>query len=105
MVAHLDFDPSCGRDAPGRLRVVEVISVGKGDDYRPRLEGQSIEITNLPSGRYLLVHRSNPARRLRESDYSNNAASALLLLSRRAGRPPSVRVLARCRASVRCPAP
>jgi hypothetical protein len=65
----------CGRGEPERLIVREGISPGYGDDYVPRLEGQSIDITDLPAGRYALRHRVNVDRTLRESDYGNNEAS------------------------------
>jgi Lysyl oxidase len=81
--------------------VREGISPGFGDDYDPELEGQLVDVTNVPAGRYVLVHRANPERALEESDYENNAASVLLQL-RRAGVIPSVRVLARCRDADTC---
>jgi Lysyl oxidase len=65
----------CGRGEPERLIVREGISPGYGDDYVPRLEGQSIDITDLPAGRYVLRHLVNVDRTLRESDYNNNEAS------------------------------
>jgi hypothetical protein len=64
----------CGRGQPERLIVREGISPGYGDDYVPRLEGQSIDITGLPAGRYVLRHRVNVERALRESDYGDNSA-------------------------------
>jgi hypothetical protein len=64
----------CGRGQPERLVVREGISPGYGDDYVPRLEGQSIDITGLPAGRYVLRHRVNVDRTLRESDYRDNSA-------------------------------
>jgi hypothetical protein len=64
----------CGRGQPERLVVREGISPGYGDDYVPRLEGQSIDITGLPAGRYVLRHRVNVERALRESDYGDNSA-------------------------------
>ena len=51
----------------------------------------------LKPGRYVLVHRANPERELRERSYANNAASVLLALRGRA-----VRVLASCPDSARC---
>jgi hypothetical protein len=85
----------CGLGATGRLHLVEGISVGYGDDYPANLEGQSIPLTGLPAGRYVLIHSVNVQRRLRETDYGNNAASLLLRLQWRAG-APSLRVLRRC---------
>ena len=64
----------CGRGQPERLIVREGISPGYGDDYVPRLEGQSIDITGLPAGRYVLRHRVNVDQALRESDYGDNSA-------------------------------
>ena len=95
------YTSRCGLGATRRLRMTEGISVGYGDDYDPWLEGQSLPLGGLPAGRYLLVHRVNAGRRLRESDYSNNAASVLLRLSRRSGEP-RVRVIRRCPGTARC---
>ena len=52
----------CGRDQPGLLRLRQGISPGFGDDYEPGREGQFVDVTNVPAGRYLLVHRANPER-------------------------------------------
>jgi hypothetical protein len=71
----------CGRGQPERLVVREGISPGYGDDYVPRLEGQWIDITDLPAGRYALRHRVNLDRALRESDYGNNSAEVPFDLS------------------------
>ena len=95
------FTGSCGRNQPERLRVRSGISVGYGDDYSAFLEGQSLRISGLPGGRYVLVHRVNVDRKLRELSYRNNAASVLLGLRWRGG-TPSVRVLARCPSTDRC---
>ena len=43
--------------------------------------GQELDITGLPAGRYVIVHRVNANRDLRESDYSDNASSLALDLS------------------------
>jgi hypothetical protein len=92
----------CGRGQPGLLTVREGISPGYGDDYVPALEGQYVDVTQVPAGRYVLVHRANPERALEESDYANNAASVLVQLRRTTGEIPSVRVLARCPDSAQC---
>ena len=91
----------CGRGGPGLLAVSEGISPGYGDDYVPRLEGQYVDVTSVPEGRYVLVHLANPSRTVEESDQSNNAASVLLEL-RRTGQVPTIRVLARCPDGPRC---
>jgi hypothetical protein len=81
----------CGRNQPQARTLREGISPGFGDDYVPEKEGQSIDVTDVPPGRYVLVHRANPERTLRESSYANNAASIAIELDGR-----HVRVLARC---------
>ena len=93
---------NCGKNQPERVRIEQGISPGYGDDYVPRLEGQYVDITELPAGRYILVHRVNPERELRESSYANNAASVLLELRRPPGEPPEVEILESCPASERC---
>ena len=50
------------------------LSAGWGDTYDSWLEGQSLDITGLPDGIYRLVSTTNPAARLVESNYDNNAA-------------------------------
>jgi hypothetical protein len=91
----------CGLGEPGLMQIQEGISVGYGDDYDPTLEGQYVRLSGLPSGRYLLVHRVNADRALRESRYDNNAASLLVDLAWRRGRP-EVRALRACTGSARC---
>ena len=95
------YTSRCGLGEAGRLRLVEGISVGYGDDYPANLEGQFLPLTGLPAGRYVLIHSVNVRRRLRETDYGNNAASLLLRLQWRAG-APRLRVLRRCPASEHC---
>jgi hypothetical protein len=92
----------CGRGQPERLRIRQGLSPGFGDDYVPRLEGQYIDVTGLPTGRYVLVHRVNPDRDLLESSYSNDAASALISLERDARGRMSVSVLSTCEQGATC---
>jgi hypothetical protein len=98
------FTDECGKNQPKLLRMREGISVGFGDDYKPHLEGQEFDVTTLPDGRYLLVHRVNPARRLLELDPSNNVASIAFDLSWPRGRklPPRIDVAARCPGTATC---
>lgn len=94
----------CGRGRTGLRSLTEGISVGYGDDYDPILEGQYLDITGLPAGRYELVHWVNSDRRLREADYGNNAASILFDLGwpRGLAGPPQIDVVARCGDGRRC---
>ncbi len=91
------WNGECGRRQSAARTVRQGISPGFGDDYVPEKEGQSIDVTGLPPGRYVLVHRANPGRELRERSYANNAASVLVELRGR-----HVRVLARCPKSASC---
>jgi hypothetical protein len=95
------FTSRCGLERPGLLGIREGISVGYGDDYAANLEGQWLPLDGLKAGRYLLVHRVNADRRLRETSYANNAASLLLRLRWRGG-GPFIDILAECPASARC---
>lgn len=91
----------CGLGDTQLTDIQEGISVGYGDDYSATLEGQYLRLTGLRSGRYVLIHRVNGGRRLRELRYRNNAASLLLELRWREHQP-SVRVLRACPNSDRC---
>ena len=51
------------------------LSVGWGDQYRYDLEGQFIDIEDLPSGQYMLYAEVDPDARFTEIDRSNNIAS------------------------------
>jgi hypothetical protein len=99
------FTDECGKEEPELLTMREGISVGWGDDYTAHLEGQEFDITTLPAGQYVLVHRVNPERVLRESDYTDNVSSLAFRLTWPRGkkRPPTLDVLARCPASPTCP--
>jgi Lysyl oxidase len=99
------FISRCGRGSRGRLGVRQGISVGYGDDYKATLEGQFVDVTGLPAGLYVLVHRVNEGRRLQESSYDNNASSTLVRLERVAGNLV-VSSLRRCSGRETCgPAP
>jgi hypothetical protein len=88
---------NCGRERPGLTRIRVGIGVGYTDVYNPFLE-----ITRLRAGPYVLVHRSNPERRIAEQTYVNNASSVRLRLTRRGGRP-RITVVRTCPNSPACP--
>jgi lysyl oxidase len=92
----------CGRGQSERLRISQGLSPGFGDDYVPLLEGQYIDVTTVPPGRYLLVHRANAVHDLRESSYANNAASALVELRRDVNGRATAAVLATCSDRATC---
>lgn len=68
------YERDCGLDRPDLLRVREGISPGFGDAYAAYLEGQSIDVTGVPPGAYVLVHTVNPSGRLLEARTDNNRA-------------------------------
>jgi hypothetical protein len=86
----------CGKNRPDLRHIVEGITVGWGDDYRANIEGQYIDVSGVAAGRYLLVHRVNAGRGLREINRFNNVTCAPIELKApaAAGGPPTVTVLA-----------
>ena len=101
------FVGDCATLQPDALRVEQGSSVGYTDRYPAFFHGQDLELTGLPAGRYLLVQTANPERRLREVDYSNNAASLLVRLSWPSGTlsAPRIQVLRTCAGSATCGPP
>jgi hypothetical protein len=95
------FLDNCASGRTEALRVRQGSSPGNTDIYPAHFHGQNLDITRLAAGSYVLVHRANPRLYLEEADYTNNAASVLIRLSWRNGRP-GVRVLRRCEGSERC---
>jgi hypothetical protein len=101
-VARPFFLGNCGQGQPGLLSVEQGNSVGYTDRYPSYYHGQHVDVTRVPAGVYVLVHRANPTRRLRETKLGNNAASVRIRITRPSGRP-AVRVLRMCEGSDRCP--
>lgn len=66
--------PTCDTEVQG-------LSVGWLDAYQPALEGQALDITGLPDGRYRLRKLANPARHIIEGNYDNNEASVTIEIS------------------------
>lgn len=86
------FTRYCGKSMPSLHTVKEGISVGYGDAYSPIKEGQDIDITHVPSGRYWLVNRVDPQHHLLERRRSNDASSLLIRITRRRIGRSTVRV-------------
>jgi hypothetical protein len=97
----------CAWNHPEAREVIEGLTPGYLDDYGPQLEGQYIDVTSVPAGRYSLVHRVNADHSIRERNGRNDVAAALIELAWPSGpqQPPAVRVLATCRARTLCNAP
>lgn len=103
---HPVFTDYCERSNTGALIVSQGTSVGYSDVYPAHFHGQNIDVTRVPAGTYVLVHRASPNLLIRELRYENNAASLRIRLSWPRGRSkaPAIRMLARCPATERCPA-
>jgi hypothetical protein len=97
---------ACGAEKPRLRRLRAALSAGWGDIYPRSVEGQYVDITGLPAGRYLLVNTLNPGWRMRESSHRGDVAWAQVALGT-AGpgrRRPTVRVIASCGGTpVGCP--
>lgn len=102
MHSYQEYGGNCGYDSPELTQVEEGIAVGYGDNYDPNLEGQYVDMTHLPAGRYALVHRVNADGALLEKTLDNNAASVLIDVSYK-GKVPRVTEVARCPLSATCP--
>jgi hypothetical protein len=76
-----DYAPdNCGYLQRKALEVNEGLGPDRTDYYSPNLEGQWIDVQDLPPGDYWLVHWVNSAKEICESDYSNNAAAVKIAL-------------------------
>jgi dipeptidyl aminopeptidase/acylaminoacyl peptidase len=98
------FHSNCKQFEPDALAVQEGTSVGYTDRYPAYFHGQSLDVTQVPTGTYVLVHRTNAEMLLREARYENNAASLLVRLSwpRGRGNQPAIRALRSCPDSEWC---
>ena len=69
--------------------------MGYTDRYPAYFHGQNLDVTRVPAGIYVLVHRANGEMPLRELRYENNAASLRVRFSwpRGRGHQPAIRVL------------
>ncbi|MGH2921393.1 MAG: lysyl oxidase family protein [Gaiellaceae bacterium] len=99
------FTDYCQREGTDALFVSQGTSIGYSDVYPAHFHGQNIDVTRVPAGTYVLVHRASPDLLIREQRYENNAASLRIRLSWPQGRSsaPAIRVLRQCPASERCP--
>jgi WD40 repeat protein/lysyl oxidase len=98
------FLGDCGKGRPELRGVDQGSSVGFTDRYPAFFHGQDLDLTGVPAGVYVVVHRANPERLLHELRYDNNAASVRIRLARAApGSVPTVTLLQVCEGSERCP--
>lgn len=53
---------------------IQGISPGWVDQYNQAVEGQELDITGVPAGKYYLVSTANPDKNMLEATYTNNTA-------------------------------
>ena len=95
------FLGNCEQLDPLATHVLEGTSLGFTDRYPAFFHGQNVDISGVPAGTYVLVHRVNANLLLHELRYDNDAAAVRLRLAWRAG-IPSVRVLRSCQSAATC---
>jgi hypothetical protein len=74
--------PGLGGDPRAQFPTCEFqgISAGWADVYHSGLDCQWVDITNVPSGRYILEVEVNPARVITEHNYQNNVGRAEVII-------------------------
>jgi hypothetical protein len=92
----------CGKRRSTLLTVDVGISVGWQNQHAAGKKGQMIDITGLPSGQYVLVHRVNPNGLLAEANTANDAASTRISITWTGAALPTVRAIRSCRDSATC---
>ncbi len=92
------FLSNCEQFDPAARHVEEGASVGYTDRYPANFHGQNLDVTKVSAGNYWLVHRANPDFHLRETHYSDDAASLLVRVAWPGGHgaPPTVTPLRAC---------
>jgi hypothetical protein len=76
-----DFTNYCGYKQPDELTQIVGMNPNTADYYGAGVEGQDIDITGFPAGRYVLINWLNSACQLAETTYADNAASTAFTLS------------------------
>lgn len=66
---------------PNALSATEGISVGWGDTYRAGIAFQYIDITGVATGKYVITVTADPNGYLRESNVTNNTATATIRIT------------------------
>jgi hypothetical protein len=61
-------------DGPNAQSLRQVLSAGSGDTYHQYRYGQAFRMKKVADGVYFVSVEANPAGRLIESDYENNAS-------------------------------
>jgi len=62
-------------------RQIQGMSVGWSDTYLARFEGQELDVTGIPDGRYIFRSIINPERSIMEDNYDNNTADTVIAIT------------------------
>src|SRR3954451_16145099 len=93
----------CGLDEPNLLKIPMGMAPGGADQYKAAVAGNSVDITGLAAGDYVLAQRANATGLLRETTWNNNWSSARVRLQVDKSGKYAVHVLATCPDSATCP--
>lgn len=74
-------ETSCGVGHPEATSIVHGLSVGWSDTYPATLPDQAIDVTGLADGNYRVVVTADQFGGIRESNESNNSASAIVKIT------------------------
>ncbi len=75
------FTDYCGYERPDELGQIEGMLPHNNDYYDALVEGQYIDISGFPAGKYVLLNWVNSQCQLKETTYADNAASTSFQLS------------------------
>lgn len=75
----------CASGRPGARSVRMAVQVGWGDQYDQTLPGQTLDVTDLPNGRYGLEIAVDPRRRLVQASRANDRVVRPIVLGGRPG--------------------
>jgi hypothetical protein len=104
-------DNQCKHLDSSAVEVKEGISVGRGDDYPYNVAYQWLDVTQVPSGNYVVVNTVNRDRTLIETNYNNNSSAIAISLQWPGGAhdpptvitaPPVVKLLNSCPGRAQC---
>jgi hypothetical protein len=83
----------CESNKPNALFVQEGLSPGYTDTYHANVEGQYLDVTDVPAGQYYLINWVNADKSLLERSYQDNLSALRIRLVPHRGTPPTLTVL------------
>jgi Lysyl oxidase len=88
------FDTAyCASNKPNALFVQEGMSPGFIDTYHANVEGQYLDVTDVPAGQYYLINWVNADHSLLERGYEDDISALRIRLVPHPGTPPTLTVL------------